>query len=167
MNLSQGNCHQLHRLNLLNYAISSPKTSVRLFTSFLTSHLQWNLILKIICSALRTSNAHKEQRLQLDRFSNARAHFSYQSHSMLVCEGFGHIFKNNLVAPIRRFCLQAFAKTQSGVQCTWQTKKLKGIPSQLHLLCFLYTDPKSIPKQLVLLNSSFKYSAACQKDLCH
>ena len=29
MILSQGNCHQLHRLILLNYEISPPKTSVR------------------------------------------------------------------------------------------------------------------------------------------
>ena len=105
--------------------LTPPKTSVRLFTSFLTSHLQWNLILKIICSALRTSNAHKEQRLQLDQISSARAHFSRQSHSMLVCEGFGHIFKNKLAAPIRRFCLQAFAKTQSGVSMHMTKQKLK------------------------------------------
>ena len=126
MILSQGtDCHQLHRLILLKFEISSPKTSVRLFTSFLTSYLQWNLIPKIICSALRTSNAHNEQRLQLNRFSNARAHFFCQSHSMLMCEGFGHIFKNDLVAPIRQFCLQAFAKTQSGVSMHMTKQKLK------------------------------------------
>ena len=106
--------------------ISPPKTSVRLFTSFLTSHLQWNLILKIICSALRTSsNAHKKQRLQLDRFSNARANFSCQSHSMLVCEGFGHIFNNNLAAPIRRFCLQLFVKTHCVVSMHMTKQKIK------------------------------------------
>ena len=139
MILSQGNCHQLHRLILLNYEISPHKTSIRLFTSFLISLLHWNLVLKMICSALRTSNAHKEQRLQRDRFSNAWADFSCQSHSMLVCEGFGHIFNNNLAAPIsalrfylslertapiRRFCLQAFAKTQSGVSMHMTKQKL-------------------------------------------
>ena len=45
-------------------------------------------------------------------------------------------------------------------------QNFKARPSQLHLLCFLYKEPNSIPKQLVLLNSSFKYSAACQKELC-
>ena len=82
-------------------------------------------------------------------------------------------FNNNLAAPIRRFCLQAFAKTQLAVyQCTWQNKKLKGTPSQLHLLCFLYTDPNSIPKQLVLLASCFdkwhlsSTQQPAKKELC-
>ena len=118
MILSQGNCHQLHRLILLNYEISPPKTSVRLFTSFLTSHLQWNLILKIICSALRTSNAHKEQSLQRDRFSNTRAHFFRQGHSRLVCEWFGHIFNNNLAAPNQTILSPDMPRHKAVYQCT-------------------------------------------------
>ena len=166
MILSQGNCHQLHRLILLNYEISPPKTSVRLFTSFLISLLHWNLVLKMICSALRTSNAHKEQSLQRDRFSNARAHFFCQGHSRLVCEGLCYIFNTNLVAPNPTILSPDMPRHKAVYQCTWQNKHIKAHPSKLHLLCFLYKEPNSIPKQLVLLNSSFKYSAACQKELC-
>ena len=152
MILSQGNCHQLHRLILFNYEISPPKTSIRLFTSFLIRLLHWNLVLKMICSALRTSNAHKEQSLQRDRFSNARAHFSCQSHSMLVCEGFGHIFNNNLAAPIRRFCLQAFAKTQSVVSMHMTKQKLKRHTHHSDIYYVFFTQTPTA----FLLNLSFK-----------
>jgi len=166
MILSQGNCHQLHRLILLNYEISPPKTSIRLFTSFLISLLHWNLVLKMICSALWTSNAHKEQSLKRNRFSHARAHFFCQGHSRLVCEGFCYIFNTNLVAPNPMILSPDMPRHIAVYQCTWLNKNFKARPSQLHLLCFLYKEPNSIPKQLVLLNSSFKYSAACQKELC-
>ena len=43
MILSQGNCHQLHRLILSNYEISPPKTFVRLFTSFIHEENCWVL----------------------------------------------------------------------------------------------------------------------------
>ena len=167
MILSQGNCHQLHRLILFNYEISPPKTSIRLFTSFLISLLHWNLVLKMICSALRTSNAHKEQSLQRDRFSNARAHFFCQGHSRLVCEGFCYIFNTDLVAPNPTILSPDMPRHKAVYQCTWQNKHIKAHPSKVYLLCFLYKDPNSNPKQLVLLNSSSKYSAAaCQKELC-
>ena len=144
MILSQGNCHQLHRLILLNYQISPPKTSIRLFTSFLISLLHWNLVLKMICSALRTSNAHKEQSLQRDRFSNARAHFFCQGHSRLVCEGFCYIFNTNLVAPNPTILSPDMPRHKAVYQCTWQSKqKQKNHTHQSYIYYVFFTQTQT------------------------
>ncbi len=46
---------------------------------------------------------------------NASAHYARQRQTSCVGKGFRHILNNNLVAPIKRFCLQAFAQAQCGV----------------------------------------------------
>ena len=89
-----------------------------------------------------------------------------QGHSRFVCEVFCYIFNTNLVAPNLTILSPDMPRHKAVYQCTWQNKHIKAHPSKLYLLCFLYTNPNSIPKKLVLLNSSSKYSAACQKELC-